>query len=269
MGSNDEIIGEGFGLAAPWRMKALALAGRIILENGGEIYRTEDTVLRMASVLGLRETDAFCIPSGLFISFTDENGERQTSVNRMISKGIHLSRVDAVNEISRRLSAGELKPEELLSELNRAAVLDGATSFWRVPILSFFVAFGFALMFDGGMVDMLVSGLCAGLTPLCSRLLTQFRDDTVVKLLLGSFLCTALPLLFHQATGLGLPEAMIAGALMPLVPGLSMTGAVQDVVRGDMISGMTHAARAVLAAALIAGGALMATRVIGLLGGVL
>ena len=34
------------------RMKALTLAGRIILENGGETYRAEDTVLRMATVNG-------------------------------------------------------------------------------------------------------------------------------------------------------------------------------------------------------------------------
>ena len=53
-------------------MKALCLAGRIILENGGETYRAEDTVRRMARALGLREADAFAIPSGLFISFNDE-----------------------------------------------------------------------------------------------------------------------------------------------------------------------------------------------------
>lgn len=256
-------------MTAPWRMKSLALAGRIIAENGGEIYRAEDTIIRMAQALGLSEADAFCVPSGLFISFTDENGERQTSVNRIYAKGIHLSRVDAVNELSRRLSAGELPAEALLTELKKAAVLDSEPPFWRVPAVSFFVAVGFSLMFDGGMWDMLVSGLCAALTPLVPRLLTRGRDDTVVVLLMGSFLSTAIPLLFNRWTGAGLPEAMITGALMPLVPGLSMTNAVQDVIRGDMISGMAHAARAMLAAALIAGGALMATHMMNLLGGVL
>ena len=55
-------------MKAPWRMKGLALAGRIILENGGETYRAEDTVTHMAQSMGLTEIDVFGVPSGLFIS---------------------------------------------------------------------------------------------------------------------------------------------------------------------------------------------------------
>ena len=68
-------------------MKALSLAGRIILENGGETYRAEDTVLHMARALGLNEADVFAIPSGLFISFADETGEQRTSISRVYLKG--------------------------------------------------------------------------------------------------------------------------------------------------------------------------------------
>ena len=38
-----------------------------------------------------------------------------------------------------------------------------------------------------------------------------------------------------------------------------MTNAVQDLLRGDMVSGVTHAARAVMIAAMLAGGALIGT----------
>lgn len=79
------------------------------------------------------------------------------------------------------------------------------------------------------------------------------------SVLLGGVLCALIPLVFHALTGLGVVEAMIASAIMPLVPGLSMTNAVQDILRGDMVSGVTHAARAVMIAALLAGGALIGT----------
>lgn len=46
-----------------WRMRALSKAGQIILENGGETYRAENTVLRMALALGLRDVSVFAVPS--------------------------------------------------------------------------------------------------------------------------------------------------------------------------------------------------------------
>ena len=59
---------------------------------------------------------------------------------------------------------------------------------------------------------------------------------------------------------------MIASAVMPLVPGLSMTNAVQDILRGDMVSGVAHCARAVMVAAMLAGGALVGSYASGLFG---
>ena len=40
--------------------------------------------------------------------------------------------------------------------------------------------------------------------------------------------------------------------------GLMMTNAIQDTMRGDMVSGLSHGAQAVLIACLVAGGALIA-----------
>ena len=77
-------------MSAAWRTRILSLAGRIILENGGETYRAEDTVTRMARAMGMTEVDVFGIPSGLFISYTDECGERETSVCRIFLHGTHL-----------------------------------------------------------------------------------------------------------------------------------------------------------------------------------
>jgi uncharacterized membrane protein YjjP (DUF1212 family) len=54
---------------------------------------------------------------------------------------------------------------------------------------------------------------------------------------------------------------------MPLLPGLAMTNAVQDTMRGDNISGVSHFSSAVLTAGLVAGGALMASSLFELLTG--
>ena len=53
-------------------------------------------------------------------------------------------------------------------------------------------------------------------------------------------------------------DKLIAGALMPMLPGLMMTNAIQDTMRGDMVSGLSHGALAILTACLVASGALIA-----------
>ena len=62
-------------------------------------------------------------------------------------------------------------------------------------------------------------------------------------------------------------DLVTAGAVMPLVPGLAMTNAVQDTMNGDMVSGISHGTQAILTACLVAGGALLASAVMRLLTG--
>ena len=199
-------------MSAAWRTRILSLAGRIILENGGETYRAEDTVTRMARAMGMTEVDVFGIPSGLFISYTDECGERETSVCRIFLHGTHLARVDRVNQISRQLAEGSLAPEAVMDALREAACLGENMAVWYAPAVAFLTAAGFAVMFAGGWVDMVVGGICAALTLLVPRFLGRRDSGGMSSVLLGGILCALIPLVFHALTGLGVVEAMIASA---------------------------------------------------------
>lgn len=55
-------------------IKPLQLAGRIIMENGGETYRVEETVTRMGRAFGLKNVESFAVPSGVFVSCEKEDG---------------------------------------------------------------------------------------------------------------------------------------------------------------------------------------------------
>ena len=100
-------------------IKPLQLAGRIIMENGGETYRVEETVTRMGRAFGLKNVESFAVPSGVFVSCEKEDGTHETAVLRVHRRGTNLRRVDAVNQISRRAEAGEITPEEALRALEK------------------------------------------------------------------------------------------------------------------------------------------------------
>ena len=78
-------------------MEPLHLAGRLIMENGGETCRVEETVLRMGHAFGFREVECFAVPSGLFVSNRKSDGTIETAVKRIRRKGIDLTRIDEVS----------------------------------------------------------------------------------------------------------------------------------------------------------------------------
>lgn len=249
-------------------METLELAGRIIMENGGETYRVEETITRMGCALGLKRVESFAVPSGVFVSYRREDGATETSVVRVRRKGTNLTRVDEVNRISRQVEARELTAEEALGQLRHIDRALPTLPHWALLLGAAFSSGGFTLMFGGAWLDFLLAFMTTGLVQGLTLLMERRRMQGLASSLVGSFVSTLLPTLFYAWTGLGLVDAIVAGALMPLLPGLSMTNAVQDTLRGDMVSGVSHAVQALLTAALVAGGALMATSLCRMIGGV-
>ena len=248
-------------------MEALQLAGQIIMENGGETYRAEETVRRMGEGFGLSQVESFAVPSGLFISYRDGEKTISTSVKRVHSGGTNLFRVDEVNRVSRKAAAGETTPAEALKHLRAIARRQGPFSGWRSLLSAALCAGGFALLFGGGAAEIAVSAAAAALVQALSVVIARVHMSWMASNILGGLLTALLPGLAVLFLPQLHTEAAIAGALMPLVPGIAMTNAVQDTMRGDMLSGLSHGAQAILTAFLIAGGALMASALMRLLTG--
>ena len=103
---------------------------------------------------------------------------------------------------------------------------------------------------------------------LLSAWLKKQRITGFMLTMIGGFFTALMPMVFHGLTAVGSTFAMIAGALMPLVPGVAMTNAVQDTLRGDLLAGVAHCAQAILTATLMAVGALLGVGLFQLLGGV-
>ena len=64
-------------------------------------------------------------------------------------------------------------------------------------------------------------------------------------------------------------EALVAGGIMPLVPGLAFTNGIRDTIGDELLSGMSRLAEAVFIAVAIAAGVGIPMRVGLYLGGIL
>ena len=248
-------------------MAPLHLAGRLIMENGGETYRVEETITRMGHAFGFAEVECFAVPSGIFISYRKHDGSIETAVKRVSRRGIDLTRVDAVNAVSRRMEAEHLSCEEVMALLRVIETRPPKITRLGLTAAVAMSSFGWAAMFGGGIMDCVVAFVVALLGQGLAFALDRAGMRSFVSTLLGSFLGTILPMLFHLATGMLVVDATVAACLMPMLPGLAMTNAVQDTLRGDMVSGISSATSALLTASMIAGGALVGTALFRLLTG--
>ena len=136
-------------------------AGQTLLENGGEVFRAQQTMEIMAASLGVRDFHVYVLTNGIFASAHLPGRDAVSLVRHVPTVSIHLGRVEAVNELSRELAAGRLGVVEAEARLNTARTLPRSTP--QLEILACVVgAAGFAYLFGGTLADMPVAAV-AGL----------------------------------------------------------------------------------------------------------
>ena len=225
--------------------------GDALLSSGAEIFRVEDTLNRMGYACGATQMNVFVITSSIVITmeFPEENVRTQT---RRIRKtgGNDFTKLERLNDLSRRFCQHPVSPEELREEFDKIDKV--------VPIQvgklagSILAAFSFALFYGGSLWDALAAGVAAVLIWGAQRYLRKYCMNEVtfqfvVSFLMGCVICVAarvFPVL-HV-------DKIMIGDIMLLIPGLMATNAIRDVLIGDTISGAMRFIEAILLAAVLA-----------------
>lgn len=234
-------------------LKIVKLCGTIVLENGGETSRAEQLLTIVCKSLGMEQPEVFALPTGFFVTVDVAEGHPHTIVCRIKKRSTDLSKLNRVNEISRGLASGELCADDVIGELEAMT-----RSSAKKPLLScgaFALAAGFfAVLFGGGWFEFLAAAVAGCVIQFVSL---QFRREDLFHFiisLLGGFIAALTAVTFTAAFGMGSIDKIIIGAVMPLFPGLAMTNAIRDTMGGDLVSGVSRAAEAVLVALAIAVG---------------
>lgn len=218
---------------------------------GGEIYRVEESVGRLLRAYGVETGEVFAIPNCLIVS-AHAGGRVVTSVRRVPDHGTDIWKLEAMNSLCRRLCAVPVPVDRARRELD--GLLAGEKRYPAVvTLLAHCCGAGFFTLFFGGTwQDALCAGACGGAIGLCLMLMSYLGANLFIKTMAGGGV-SALLALGLVAAGLGRSVDLIAiGALMTLVPGVALTNAVRDVMVGDMVSGLSKLAEAVLIATAIA-----------------
>ncbi|MDR2751529.1 MAG: threonine/serine exporter family protein [Clostridiales bacterium] len=232
-------------------LDAAMLAGDIMLSNGAETYRVEDTMRRMLKAVGYPEAEAFVTATGIIGSLGD-NGS-STRVKRVKSRTNNMEKIARVNSLSRRLSEGTADLEGAERELALIRVLPGYGLKLRT-LMAAVSCFSFCYLCGGSWIDCVASMLVATPVYLFYDLISKKTTGFLVNATCGAMIAT-LGILAVKA-GMGRDSGnIIIGAIMPFVPGVAMTNGLRDIAEGDFLSGTSRMMEALLTGGALAFGA--------------
>ena len=230
-------------------LRTCVLAGRLLVENGSNMERVNDTLDRMAKNAGLRKFQAFTTLTGIVASSDDLPNSQVADIRRRKND---LSKVAAVNEVSRELASGLIELPEAHAQLK--SIERQMTEWWQNPLEAFAAAVlsaALMIVFTGDVVDWWAAFIIGGFgyavfSFVVRKFKIQYLGEFCASLVIGGLAILTVKLGWTQNA-----YSIIIGGVMPLVPGIPLTNAARDLVSGNLISGPTRGIEAILTAVAI------------------
>lgn len=242
-------------------------AGEIMLKNGAEIYRVEDTILRICNSRNFKHVNSFVTTTAIFIS--DYRFDGITFIKRIKSRGIDLNKISKVNDFSREFVNSKMTLKYALRELRLIDKEPKYKEFTRIFFTGVASAF-FALLFGAKFLDFLAALLISMIAMVVESEIEKISETSFLATICSGTLIALLSILFTKV-GFGKSiDMIIVGSIMPLLPGVSLTNGLRDFISGDLIAGISRICEAALISISIAIGVGAVLKLwINLFGGVL
>lgn len=235
------------------RFQIPMLAGEILLTNGAEIFRVEQTIERMAQALGAERSDVLVVLSGIQASFSVQQ-QVYTYIRRVRMRRTGLRLIAQVNQISREFCNHTMSNEEASHQLHALLTAPSHTASLRKAMASSCGALAFSLLFQLRLpIPLFYATLNGFLASLIVDLLNRWKIPEYLATFLTGFLLTCATLLYPQLDPSRLDRVLLA-ALFLLLPGVPLTTSIRELTNGDLISGTARMSEAMITLITIAAG---------------
>lgn len=236
-------------------LKVVKLASQIILENGGETYRAEETINFICKSAGVKEVDSVATPTGIYITLSIDGIENNTVVKRINKRSIDLERLNKVNNISRQLTQNKITMDEAIIQLEETKYKTENNHKYLSLFYGGISAAFFTLLFGGGILEFFISLVSGVIVTLTTRKFESLHSYQFFSSIIAGIIIAFFAIAGTYIAGFGNYNYVIVGGMMPQLPGLAMTNAIRDTIREDLVSGVARGAEALLVASSLAVGA--------------
>lgn len=228
-------------------------AGEIMLMSGAETYRVQDTMLRILSVSGREKIEALALSTMLIVSLPREEKGPLSMARGVRDRSVNFEKICAVNEMSRAFVSGKISLEQATTELQN---IENAPRFTQLAIIFAYslTSGGLTFVYNGTLLDGFIAFIIGLILGVAAILNTKWKTPYFFNPLLGGVITGILAMLSHILIPQAQVDMIIVGSIMPLLPGLTLTKSIRDILEGNFISGTSRLVEALLVACGIAAG---------------
>jgi uncharacterized membrane protein YjjP (DUF1212 family) len=218
--------------------------GKMLMSNGAETYRVEETIERICSSYNL-ECECIATAKGVFVSVVDINNEKVTSLKKIRATRVDLYRIELINSFSRSIKNNPVCYEEAkktLKDIEDAPYFSFPVRIMAASMTSFI----YSLFFNGTIYEAIISAVISmGIYFMIEKIskvgFFQFFEFFFSGFIIGSASLIAENLLPFVNKG-----NIITGAIMILIPGVALTNGIKDIIYGQFTAGMSKFGEAML-----------------------
>lgn len=249
-------------------LNAVSKAGKIMLANGAETYRVEETAMRIALAFGFTAADIYATPTVIILDCKDKYNISYSRVLRIENRTFNLDKIAKINNLSRNIESSKLSLDAFEDELNKIELENGYPNTIAVICAAIGAGF-FTLILKGNVNDFWCAFFIGALIKYTLIWLSKFGVTDFFMNTVGGMEAAMFAIMLYEFNLCSHYDKTIIGSIMLLVPGIAITNAIRDTISGDLVSGITRGIEAIFTAIAIALGTGLIFKIwFGLFGGV-
>ncbi len=220
--------------------------GRRYLSSSGPSSRLEEKLTRAGARYGFK-TEVFATPTGVFVSCVNPEGDKiLTLLDRIKESTINLSELARMEAVLDGLASGQMNLIDTWNELETKKPFAAEYPIAVVLIGAFFVGGLASFTRYGDWKSFLFSGLLTIMAYfITGPLVNFFKMSGIFCDFLGSLIALSVAGVLAQVFDLP-AEALAIGAIVLIVPGLTLTTAISELADHNFASGTVKLMKGIL-----------------------
>ena len=232
--------------------------GERMLKCGAEISRVEETIKYILEGYGIKYKEIFAMNS-LIIATIRKEEESYTESRRIMYIDKDLKQLELLNELSREICKKNMSRKEVLKKLDEFKERN-----ILMPIIGTIIATtSFTLFFGGNLKDAFASLIIAIIINFYNWFMKNTHINSLINSFVSSFIIGIAAILFTKAGLADNFDKVIIGDIMLLIPGLSMFISINDIFKGDTMSGLGRFTEGLFLALVVGAGVGLSLIVLG------